>query len=382
MSEADASRERFRKSFLLLLTLGISVLFLAVIRGFLMSVLLAAIFAGMAHPLYKWILLRLRGRPAWASAATIVILLTVIGVPLIAFLSIVAGQALELSEAAGPWLQMQMSGTGELKGALDRITVLENYPFLQRLLPKSEIVLSRAAEAVSGVGALLMGSLAGITRGTLSFVLHLFVMLYAMFFFLRDGPALLSRILYYSPLTPEDEERLVSRFVSVARATLKGSLLIGLLQGFLAGLGFLVAGVPGAAFWGTVMVVAAMIPVMGAWLIWMPAVLYLMIAGHVIPALGLLAWCALVVSTVDNILRPWLVGRDTRISDLLILLSTLGGIAFFGVPGVVVGPIVAALFVTVWHLYGEAFRDWLPGRAPPEGLRPSSGRAASPSAEV
>ncbi len=371
MSEADLSRERFRKSFLLLLTLGISVLFLAVIRGFLMSVLLAAIFAGMAHPLYTWVLRRLGGRPAWASAATMVILLTVIGLPLIAFLSIVAGQALELSEAAGPWIQMQMSGTGELKGALDRITVLENHPFLQRLLPKSEILLSRAAEVVSGAGAFLLGSLGGITRGTLSFVLHLFVMLYAMFFFLKDGPALLSRILYYSPLTPEDEERLVSRFVSVARATLKGSLLIGLLQGFLAGMGFLVVGVPGAAFWGAVMVVAAMIPLVGAGLVWVPAVLYLAIAGHVGPAFGLLAWCALVVSTVDNILRPRLVGRDTRISDLLILLSTLGGIALFGVPGVVVGPIVAALFVTVWHLYGEAFRDWLPGRVPPEGLRSS-----------
>jgi predicted PurR-regulated permease PerM len=371
MSDADPSRERFRKSFLLLLTLGISVLFFAVIRGYLMAVLLAAIFAGMAHPLHKWLLRRLGVRPAWASAATMVILLTVVGLPLIAFISIVAGQALELSEAAGPWIQRQVSGTGELKGALDRITVLENYPFLQGLLPNSGTLLSKAAEAVTGAGAFFMGSLAGITRGTLSFMLQLFVMLYAMFFFLMDGPALLSRILYYSPLTSEDEERLVARFVSVARATLKGSFLIGILQGFLAGIGFLVAGVPGAAFWGTVMVVAAMIPLVGAGLVWVPAVLYLMVAGHVVAALGLLAWCALVVSTVDNILRPRLVGRDIRISDLLILLSTLGGIAFFGVPGVVVGPIVAALFVTVWHLYGEAFRDWLPGRAPPEGLRPS-----------
>jgi len=336
-----------------------------------MAVLLAAIFAGMAHPLHRWLLRRLGARPAWASAATMVILLTVVGLPLIAFISIVAGQALELSEAAGPWIQRQVSGTGELKGALDRITVLENYPFLQGLLPNSGTLLSKAAEAVTGAGAFFVGSLAGITRGTLSFMLHLFVMLYAMFFFLMDGPALLSRILYYSPLTSEDEQRLVARFVSVARATLKGSFLIGILQGFLAGIGFLVAGVPGAAFWGTVMVVAAMVPLVGAGLVWVPAVLYLMVAGHVVAALGLLAWCALVVSTVDNILRPRLVGRDIRISDLLILLSTLGGIAFFGVPGVVVGPIVAALFVTVWHLYGEAFRDWLPGRAPPEGLRPS-----------
>lgn len=380
MSQVDPSRERFRKSFLLLLTLGISGLFLAVIRGFLMAVLLAAIFSGMAYPLYGWLLVRLRGRPAGASAATMAILLITIGLPLVAFFSIVAGQALELSEAAGPWIERQMSDTGELKGTLDSLTVLADYPFLQRLLPKSETLLSRAAAAVSGAGAFLVGSLAGITRGTLTFLLNLFVMLYAMFFFLKDGPALLSRILYYSPLTPEDEERLVSRFVSVARATLKGSLLIGLLQGFLAGIGFLVAGVPGAAFWGTVMVVAAMIPFVGAGLVWMPAVLYLMIAGHAAPAVGLLVWCALVVSTVDNVVRPRLVGRDTRISDLLILLSTLGGIAFFGVPGVVVGPIIAALFVTVWHLYGEAFVDWLPGHVPPGGAGENpTGPPAAPS---
>lgn len=365
MGAVDPSRERFRKTFLLLLTLGISILFLAVIRGFLMSVLLAAIFSGMAYPLYRQLLRRLRDRPAWASAATILLLLLLIGLPLIGFLSLVAGQALELSEAAGPWIQRQISGSGEFGGFLDRITVLEGFPFLRDLLPESEVILAKAAEAVSGAGAFLVASLAGITRGTLTFVLHLFVTLYAMFFFLMDGPALLNKILYYVPLTPEDEARLVARFVSVARATLKGSFFIGVVQGLLAGTGFMVAGVPGAAFWGTVMVVASMIPAVGAGLIWVPAVFYLLVAGKPLAALGLLAWCVLVVSTVDNILRPRLVGRDTRIPDLLILLSTLGGIGFFGVPGVVVGPIIAALFVTVWHLYGEAFGDWLPGPVPP-----------------
>ena len=367
MSDADPSRKRFRNSFLLLLTLGISILFLAMIRGFLMAVLLAAIFSGMAHPLYTWILKRLRGRRAWASAATILILLFIIGLPLIGFLSLVAAQALEMSQAAGPWIQRQISDRGRMDEILDRIPMLGSFPALRALIPDGEVILARAAEAVSGAGAFLVNSLAGITRGTLSFVLHLFVMLYAMFFFLMDGRLLLTRILYYVPLTSEDEERLVARFVSVARATLKGCFLIGVVQGLLAGIGFMVAGVPGAAFWGTVMVVASMIPAVGAGLIWVPTVIYLFVVAKVLPALGLLAWCVLVVSTVDNVLRPRLVGRDTRISDLLILLSTLGGIAFFGVPGVVVGPIVAALFVTVWHLYGETFAEWLPGPVPPTG---------------
>jgi len=365
MSAVDPSRERFRKIFLLLLTLGISILFLAMIRGFLMAVLLAAIFSGMAHPLYRWILKRWRGRRAWASATTILFLLLVLGLPLIGFLSLVATQALEMSQAAGPWLQRQIGDKGRMDEILDRIPMLASFPALRALVPDEGVILAWVAETVSGVSGLLGSSLAGITRGTLSFVLHLFVMLYAMFFFLMDGRLLLNRILYYVPLTSEDEERLVGRFVSVARATLKGSLLIGLLQGALAGIAFLVAGVPGAAFWGAVMVVASMIPAVGAGLIWVPTVVYLFLAAKVLPALGLLAWCVLVVSTVDNILRPRLVGRDTRLSDLTVLLSTLGGIAFFGILGVVVGPIVAALFVTVWHLYGETFAEWLPGPVPP-----------------
>jgi predicted PurR-regulated permease PerM len=181
-----------------------------------------------------------------------------------------------------------------------------------------------------------------------------------MFFFLVDGPSILRTILYYIPLGANAEMQLLERFVSVTRATLKGSLLIGALQGTLAGLAFWVCGVPAPAFWGTVMVVLSIIPAIGAALIWIPAVIFLFATGKSTPAIGLLLWCAIVVSTVDNFLRPRLIGRDALMSDLLILLSTLGGIGVFGALGFIVGPIVAALFVTVWHIYGEAFNDWLP----------------------
>ncbi|MCA9738411.1 MAG: AI-2E family transporter, partial [Gemmatimonadetes bacterium] len=168
------------------------------------------------------------------------------------------------------------------------------------------------------------------------------------------------RMLYLLPLSPEDENRLVERFVSVTRATLKGSMVIGILQGALAGVAFWLAGVQGAAFWGTVMVVLSVIPGVGAALVWIPAVLYLLAVGSVGAGIGLGIWCAVVVGTIDNFLRPKLVGRDTKMSDLLILLSTLGGIVFFGAVGFILGPIVAAVFVTVWDVYGKTFRDILP----------------------
>ena len=158
----------------------------------------------------------------------------------------------------------------------------------------------------------------------------------------------------------EDEEEIVERFVSVTRATLRGSLLIGGLQGLLTGIGFAVAGVPGAAFWGTIVVVLSVIPGIGAPIVWLPAVFWLLATGDWVMAAGLAFWSALIVGSVDNLLRPKLVGSDASMSDLMIMVSTLGGISLFGPAGFIVGPIVAAVFVTLWNVYGRAFSESLP----------------------
>lgn len=358
---------RMRRTFLLVLTVGISLLFLVMIRQFLMALLLAAIFAGLVHPLHAVLLRWLKGRKTWASLSTLVVVVLVVCLPLLAFLGLVATQAVEVSQTAGPWIEEQISHVGQLDQRLRHVPFLDRIPGLERVLPNSEQVVAKAGEVASSVGSFLVRNLAQFTRGTVGFFLQLFIMLYAMFFFLSDGEAILHRILFYIPLAPEDEERLLEKFVSVARATLKGSLLMAIIQGVLAGAAYWVAGIPGAAFWGTVTVVGAIVPAVGGAIVWVPIVIYLLVIGRGGAALGLVIWCGLVVSTIDNFLRPQLVGRDTRMSDLLILLSTLGGIFLFGAVGFVVGPIVAALFVTVWHLYGEAFGEWLPGRAPEEG---------------
>jgi predicted PurR-regulated permease PerM len=355
-----------RRTSLLVLTGGISILFLVMIRDFLMAVLIAAILAGLVHPLHALLLRWLGGRRRLASFGTLTVVVLVVGLPLLAFLGLVATQAVEVSQTAGPWIEREISQVGDLQQRLEHIPVLDRFPAVAHLLPTSEQVVAKAGEAASWAGSFLVHSLAQLTRGTVGFFFQLFIMLYAMYFFLADGDVILERILFYIPLAPADENLLLEKFVSVARATLKGSLLIAVIQGVLAGLAYWIAGVPGFAFWGTVTVVAAIIPAVGGAIVWMPMVIYLLVVGHTGAALGILAWSGIVVSAIDNFLRPRLVGRDTRMSDLLILLSTLGGIFLFGPVGFVVGPIVAALFVTVWHLYGEAFGQWLPGKAPEE----------------
>lgn len=360
MSEAEAkdrlpAADRFRKAFLLLLVVGMSVLFLLMVQPFVMSVFLAAVFAGLAFPLFLWLEGRFRGRRRLAALATLAVLFFGVLIPVAGFLAIVASEAIQLGQSAPAWLQSQAGRLDDLRAAVERW-----FPWIDRFLPDPAVLAEQASALAGSTGRLVMGSLASATRGTLNFLLQLFILLYAMYFFLLGGPTLLRQTLYYIPLSAEEEGRLLERFVSVTRATLKGSLLIGVIQGGIAGLAFWVAGVPAPAFWGTVMVVLSIIPAVGAGLVWIPAVGYLFLVGRPVAAIALGIWCAVVVGTVDNFLRPLLIGRDARMADLLILISTLGGIFFFGALGFIVGPIIAALFVTVWHIYGETFGRWLP----------------------
>ncbi len=364
----DDGRERFGRGFVLLLAIGISLLFFAMIRSMALALLLAGIFAGMMWGVFGRLQRWLGGRRRLAALATVLVLLLLVVVPLSAFLGIVAGQALDVTASVGPWIENEISGPDPLG------QILEDVPILRRLEPYQDQIVAKAGELAGRLGEFLVTHVAALTRGTAAFLLQLFVMLYAMFFFLLSGRDLLRRILWYMPLEIEDERRMVEKFVSVTRATIKGSLVIGIVQGALAGGAFAVAGIQGAAFWGTVMAVLSIIPAVGSGLVWVPAVIFLFAAGRPAAAIALAIWCLAVVGTVDNFLRPMLIGRDTKMPDLLVLVSTLGGLFLFGAVGFIVGPVVAALFVAVWEIYGRVFEAWLP--ALPDHAYAAAGNAA------
>ena len=155
----------------------------------------------------------------------------------------------------------------------------------------------------------------------------------------------------YAPLSQEDRQKMLQVGLSVSRATIKGTLIIGIIQGALGGIGFAVAGIGSAVFWGALMAILSVLPGIGSALVWGPGVIYLLLTGNMVAGLLLAAWCAGVVGTIDNVLRPILVGRDTEMPDLLILLATLGGLGLFGATGLVLGPVLAALFMTVLAIY-------------------------------
>ena len=354
MTQSGFNPERFSKVFLLILALAISAIFFAMIRGFLTALLLAAILAGLTAPVYRRFVKLFRGREGPASAATLLMVLLVIILPLSGFLGLVAKEAVEVSQKVSPTIEQLVMQPTELDRFLERL------PFYDRIEPYQDLIVSKIGDLAGRTGTFLVNTLAATTRGTARFFFGLFIMLYALFFFLIDGRSILDKILYYMPLSSEDEQRMVGKFVSVTRATLKGSLIIGIVQGGLAGAAFAVAGIDGAIFWGTIMAVLSIIPGVGAAIVWIPAVIYLFAIGRPTAAIGLTIWCAGLVGTIDNFMRPKLIGKDTKMPDLLILLSTLGGIIFFGALGFIIGPIVAALFVTVWDIYGTTFKDVLP----------------------
>ncbi len=347
--------DRFQKSFLLLLVIAVTAVFVAMVRDFLMTLLMAAIAAGLAHPLYTRLLRLCRGRRAAASLLTILLLLIVVVGPVLALMGVVASEALKISQIARPWIERQLAEPDALARLIERI------PLSGDLAPLRETILTRAGDLAAGAGAFVFNLASSATRGTVWFLFQFFVAIYAMFFFLIDGGSLLKRILYYLPLNERDEARLMERFSSVTRATLKGTVVIGVIQGALAGAAFWAAGIEGAVFWGAVMTALSIIPGIGTGLVWVPAAVILVLGGHLAKGILLALFCALIVGSVDNVLRPRLVGRDTRLHDLLIFLGTVGGLLLFGVFGFVVGPVMAALLVTVWDLYGVAFRDVLPG---------------------
>jgi predicted PurR-regulated permease PerM len=356
-----------QRRFLLLSVIVVSLLFAWMIRAFLMALLVAALASAILRPVYRWLTGALGGRPVLASVLMVVgTLLLVVG-PLTTFLGLVVGQAVEITQSVTPWVEENLRNPEQLRSQLERIPGFDR---VETLLPEREKLVGAVSEVIRSTGGILINGVAAAGKLTARFFLQLFIFLYAMFFFLLQGKEILERILYYAPLDRDDEEELVGRFVSVTKATLKGSLVIGGLQGLLAGLAFWAAGIQGAAFWGTVMMVLSVIPGLGAPLIWIPAVIWLFARGDTLSAALVTAWCAGVVGSIDNLLRPRLVGSDAKMSDLLILLSTLGGISLFGAVGFVVGPIVAAVFVTIWEVYGRFFASVLPATGASDAKAP------------
>ncbi len=341
----------FRKGFLLCLAIGMSIVLLVLLQAFLMTIVVSIVMAVLLRPVFVRLKKRLGGHEMLAATLSVLLTLAVIVVPLVLVGGMVVGQAAAITENVRPIIDKSINSPTYLDQKLRKLPGYDKY-----LQPYRKQILTKTGDAIRSAGALLMRSLSNTTLSTASLIADFFIALYTMFFLLIDGPGMLKRILDHVPLHSDEKNLLKERFMSITRATIKGTLVIGLIQGVMAGAAFWVVGIPSVAFWTVLMVLLSVIPVVGSALIWVPAVIVLFAMGSVGKAIGLAVFCALIVGSVDNVLRPWLVGRDTRLHDLVILFSTLGGLVVLGPLGFILGPVLAGLFVASWQIFGIAYQ--------------------------
>jgi len=334
----------------LLLVAAVTVAFVWVIWPFYGAVLWGAAIAILFAPLHRKIRARLDNRANVAAGATLLIIVAIVILPLI-----LVGMLL-VRQAAGVYERLQ-AGTVNFQNYFQEfaesagwITGLLNHIGISSMGDLQE----RLAAGLRAVSQLLAEQLVLLGQNTLAFVIGLFVMLYLLFFLLRDGDALARRLNDAVPLRPEQRRALADKFTTVIRAMIKGTLAVAVVQGALGGLIFWLLGIPAPALWGVVMGILSLLPAVGSPIVWGPVAIYLLATGDVWQGLLLLAYGALVIGLIDNVLRPILVGKDTRIPDYVVLISTLGGLAVFGVNGLLLGPVIAALFLAVWDIFSAS----------------------------
>ena len=338
-----------RAVFLLLLAL-VTVAFFWIISPFFGAVFWAMVLALMFMPVHRRLCARLRGRDTLAALGTLLFCMVIVVVPMIFVVGAMVDEATSFTQRLRTgefnprtyFEQIQNALPGWLRDLLGRFG----------LFNAQDVVDKLTAAVVQGGQALTARALA-IGQNTLMLLVNLGIMLYLLFFFLRDGRDLAQTIRRAVPMQRQHTDFLLSKFATVVRATVKGTVVVALVQGMLGGVAFAFLGIHGAVLWGVVMSVLSLLPAIGAALVWAPVAIYLIATGSMIEGLGLAAWGAGVMGMVDNLLRPILVGKETKLPDYLVLLSTIGGLSIFGVNGFLIGPAIAALFVATWALFSH-----------------------------
>jgi predicted PurR-regulated permease PerM len=312
------------------------------------AILWAAIIALLFAPLYHWLLPRMGRRSTPAALLTLLLVLLSVVLPLALVSASLVREAASL---------VQRLQSGELNPSLYFHGVFDALPEWLSVqldhfgLGTFSVLLQRLTAALAQGGQFIATQAFSVGQITFEFVASVFISLYLCFFLIRDGESVVRSLRRAVPLAPAHQQELLGKFSTVIRATVKGNLLVAAVQGALGGLAFWFLDVGGALLWAVLMAFLSLLPAIGAGLVWLPVAAWFLLSGAVWQGLGLIAYGVLVIGLVDNLLRPILVGKDTGMPDYVVMLTTLGGMAVFGLNGFVLGPVIAAMFIAVWHIY-------------------------------
>jgi predicted PurR-regulated permease PerM len=338
-----------RRFFFVLLAI-FSVAFVWVVSPYIGAVLWGSILALLFHPMQQALQRRWKERKTLAALATLAVILLIVVLPL-------AVVGVSLIQEVAALVARVRSGEVNFGAYFDRVVqALPEWAtgLLHRVgLDDLASLQQRLMAGLGERGQALAGRVVGIGSDLVDLVVSFFLAMYLLFFLLQDGHSIARRVRDAIPLAPDVKSRLLERFLGMIRAAVKGNVVVAIVQGTLGGLAFWFLGVQAPLLWAIVMAFASLIPAVGAALIWAPVAIYFVAIGQVVQGVGLVLWGTLVIGLVDNVLRPILVGADTKMPDYLVLITTVGGLVIFGIHGFVVGPVVAALFLAAWQQLTE-----------------------------
>lgn len=345
--------ELHEKAFLALL-LAVSLAFGWILWPFYGALFWGTVLAILFEPFHRQLLLAMPGKPNLAALLTLSLSLIIVIFPLALI------TAALVQEGAALYQQIR-SGTLDFGAYFQQIIyVLPSWivKLLNRFNVGNLLALQDTLSTAAAQGSQLIATQAfTIGQNTFEFVISFGVMLYLLFFFLRDGRSLSRKIRQAIPLSAEYKRNLFGNFTTVIRATVKGNIAVAAAQGALGGLMFWILGIQSPLVWGVVMAFLSLLPAIGAALIWAPVAIYFLLTGAIWQGVTLIVFGILVIGLVDNVLRPILVGKDTQMPDYVVLISTLGGMALFGLNGFVIGPVIAALFIAAWDLFSSTTQE-------------------------
>ncbi len=331
-------KDILQRYFFMGLLFAVTVLICMIFFPFLEVILLAAIFAVVLTPLYRRISNNLKGKPSLSAVIVLLVFAFVIIIPVILLGGLILGEAKDV------YLNLS---DGSPSGYVQRITDSIEKP-IQSFYPNFTFNVGEAA----GIGAnWIVDHLSVVLSKVFAIAMGIVLMFISLYFFLRDGAKFKKILVNLSPLKDKFDEQIFSKVKMTIAATMKGVLLVAVIQGILAGIGMLVFGVPNAFLWGSISALASLVPGLGTALVFIPAVGYMYLAGDVTQAMGLLIWAVLIVGLVDNFLTPYLYSREIEIHPLITLFAVLGGLIVFGPIGFIFGPLVVALFFSLIEIY-------------------------------
>jgi predicted PurR-regulated permease PerM len=336
-------------NFLLLLSI-ITILFGYILKPFFFAIFWAVLLAAVFAPLNERLHQKFKNPNLCAGLTLVAVLISMI-LPVVIILAMLIGESLEIYNS------IHSNGSSWMNSLTGIFNSLSQHPLLARFDLDHQFITDKSVELLKAVADFLVKNLSAFTENTVLFFVEFAVMLYCLFYFLRDGDHLVDIIVHYMPVDERHFNTFISEFLVTAKATLKFTFVIGGIQGALGGLMFYITGIENSLVWGVLMIGLSIVPAIGSAIIWAPAGIIMLFSGRIWQGIAILVCGAVVISSVDNLLRPILLGKDIQMHPLLIFLSILGGIAVFGFSGFVLGPVIASFFLASWKLLLELSQE-------------------------